>query len=190
MAKEDTYYVKPKEFYEQMYKWKKEWIKDNSIPLTEEIGRNILNIIKNFSYKKNFINYTYRDKMVTEALYTAVRYAHKWNEDHPSKNAFSYFTRIAWTSFVKEIKSEHKQTEMKKLLFDEAETGHFNDVHTGNNNHDLDKYKLTPEFSRNSKRFQPITVITKDGKRKTYKTEESYKKYLEKKGVVLNKEEE
>ncbi len=174
--KEDKYYVDKKEFYKQMYDWKKEWKKDKGTPLTNAIGKNILNIVKNFSHKKNFINYTYRDKMVTEALFTACRYAHTWDENHPSKNAFSYFTRIAWTSFVKEIKSEHKQSEMKKKLFDDAETGIFYDVHK-NNKHDMDNIIFNPE--KKELKFQPITVTTKDGKKRTLKTETAYKNYVE-----------
>ena len=72
----------------------------------------ITKIANGLSCSSNFINYTYKDEMIGDALvkmYTAVK-NHKFNVDS-EYNPFSYFTTIAFHAFINRIKKEKKHTE-------------------------------------------------------------------------------
>ena len=72
----------------------------------------ITKIANGLSCSSNFINYTYKDEMIGDALvkmYTAVK-NRKFNVDS-EYNPFSYFTTIAFHAFINRIKKEKKHTE-------------------------------------------------------------------------------
>ena len=81
-------------------------------------------IAHGLSYSSNFINYTYRDEMVGDALvkmYTAVTNK-KFNVDS-EYNPFSYFTTIAFHAFINRIKKEKKHaatlSEYKEKVYEQ-----------------------------------------------------------------------
>ena len=85
---------------------------------------NYLNKNSSLSNKSNFINYTYKDEMIGDALvkmYTALK-NHKFNVDSPH-NPFSYFTTIAFHAFINRIKKEKKHhqtlTDYKEKVYQE-----------------------------------------------------------------------
>jgi hypothetical protein len=95
------YYVEPKEFDEHIIKYYESNI------LTNELATMVSKIAHKLSYAPNFINYTYREEMVGDAIVrmmkalTAKKYCHiKGN------NPFSYFTKIAFNAFRNRIKRE------------------------------------------------------------------------------------
>jgi hypothetical protein len=57
-----NYYISPKEFKESL---KRFYDTDN---LTDDLAENIKKIAYGLSYKSNFINYTYKDDMIGDAL--------------------------------------------------------------------------------------------------------------------------
>jgi len=72
----------------------------------------ITKIANGLSCSSNFINYTYKDEMIGDALvkmYTAVK-NRKFNVDS-EYNPFSYFTTIAFHAFINRIKKEKKHNE-------------------------------------------------------------------------------
>lgn len=83
--------------------------------MTEILGVYIKKIATGLSYSTNFINYTYKDDMIGDALikmYSAVKNK-KYNFDSNS-NPFSYFTTIAFHAFINRIKKEKKHHETLK----------------------------------------------------------------------------
>ena len=70
MSKEQ-YYIQPKIFKESLRKY---YDSDN---LTDDLAENIKKIAYGLSYNSSFINYTYKDDMIGDALikmYSALKY--------------------------------------------------------------------------------------------------------------------
>ena len=116
--KKTEFYVNPEDFKQQLVNFYQ------SEKCTRELGDMVQKIAHGLSYKSNFINYTYRDEMVGDALvkmYTAVKNK-KFNVDS-EYNPFSYFTTIAFHAFINRIKKEKKHTntlsEYKEKVYEE-----------------------------------------------------------------------
>lgn len=108
MSKAD-YYISPKEFKESLKRFY-----DSDI-LTDDLAENVKKIAYGLSYNSNFINYTYKDDMVGDALikmYSALS-RKKYSFDTES-NPFSYFTTIAFNAFINRIKKEKRHHEAEK----------------------------------------------------------------------------
>ena len=76
---------------------------------TIELGEYLNKIAKGLSYSPSFINYTYKDEMIGDALvkmYAALK--HKKYNIKSDTNPFSYFTTIAFHAFINRIKREKK----------------------------------------------------------------------------------
>jgi len=117
-SKKKEYYVNPKTFYEQI----KDYYKTDN--LDDQLAESINKIAIGLSYATNFINYTYKDEMVGDAIvimFTALKHK-KFNIDSHS-NPFSYFTTIAYHAFINRIKKEkrYKQTinEYQEVVYEE-----------------------------------------------------------------------
>ena len=84
----------------------------------EELGEMITKIAKGLSYAPNFINYSYKDEMIGDAvvkMFTAL-FNKKFNLEATDSNGkkynpFSYFTTIAFHAFINRIKKEKKHRE-------------------------------------------------------------------------------
>lgn len=91
---------------------------------TDEIGNEladcILKIATRLSFSPNFINYSYREEMIGDAIIKML-YAVK-NKKFNSKigSAFSYFTRIAFNAFCNRIKKEKREKEFILSLQDKS----------------------------------------------------------------------
>ena len=97
------YYIEPKVFKESLQKYY-----DSDI-LTDDLAENIKKIAYGLSYNASFINYTYKDDMIGDALikmYSALK--HKKFNFEKATNPFSYFTTIAYHAFINRIKKEKK----------------------------------------------------------------------------------
>ena len=108
MSKEN-HYVDPSEFKQSLRKYY-----DTDI-MTEDLAVNIKKIAYGLSYNSSFINYTYKDDMIGDALikmYSALK-GKKYRFAEGS-NPFSYFTTIAFNAFVNRIKKEKKHHEAEK----------------------------------------------------------------------------
>jgi len=114
------YYVSNREFYEELVDYLnlcKECEKNGDpIPIIpNEIGIKIIKIAHKLSYKPNFINYSFKNEMISDAIYNCTKYLRKFNPEK-STNPFSYFSQICWNAFVKRIKIEKKVSETKEKL--------------------------------------------------------------------------
>ena len=78
--------------------------------MTDYLADAIKRIAYGLSFAPNFINYSYRDEMMGDAIvkmYQALKYK-KFKLDH-GFSPFSYFTTIAFHAFISRIKKEKKQ---------------------------------------------------------------------------------
>ena len=63
--------------------------------VTEYIARCFLQIAQRLSFRPNFINYTYKDDMISDGLENCLAYMHNFNPEK-SNNPFAYFTQIIY----------------------------------------------------------------------------------------------
>lgn len=118
--KKKPHYVNNKEFLQAMIDWKKE-VKDaeeNDEPrpqVTNYIGECFLKIANHLSYRPNFINYTYREEMISDGIENCLQYIDNFDPEK-SKNPFAYFTQIIYFAFVRRITKEKKQSQIKDKI--------------------------------------------------------------------------
>jgi hypothetical protein len=116
------HYVDNVRFYEAMkeYKAKVEIAKKAGLKrddpgwpvVTEYIGECFLKIAKHLAFKANFINYSFRDEMISDGIENCLRYADNFDETK-YKNPFAYFTQIVYFAFVRRIQAEKKELKRK-----------------------------------------------------------------------------
>src|SRR5210317_1347060 len=118
-SKKKEFYVNPKEFYNEI----KTFYETDD--LVDSLAESVIKIATGLSYATNFINYTYKDEMVGDAvvkMFTALKHK-KFNIESHS-NPFSYFTTIAYHALINRIKKEkrYKQTinEYQEVVYEET----------------------------------------------------------------------
>lgn len=124
------------------------------------IGECILKIANHLSYKPNFINYTYREEMISDGIENCLMYIDNFDPEK-SKNPFAYFTQIIYYAFIRRIQKEKKQTLIKGKIVMEMPYESFElQDHDGDGTY-ASSYV---EFMQNSGIFEE--VIAKDEARK------------------------
>ena len=124
-AKEKPHYVDNKKFLEAMIEYRDKCEKAKSRnrkkpDVTNYIGECFLKIANHLSYRPNFINYTFRDDMISDGIENCLQYMDNFNPDK-SNNPFAYFTQIIYYAFIRRIQKEKKQIQIKSKLI--ANTG-------------------------------------------------------------------
>lgn len=122
VKKKKVHYVNNKTLYEEMVKYKAA-VKDAEAlgkikpQIPRYVGECFMMICNKLSTKPNFINYSYRDDMIADAIENCVAAAHSFDPDK-SINPFAYFTQIAWNAFIRRITKEKKQAYIKHKNFE------------------------------------------------------------------------
>lgn len=80
--------------------------------LPEYVGKCFMMIAENLSHRPNFLSYSFRDEMISDAIENCVMYADNFNPTK-SKNPFAYFTQIVYYAFLRRIQREKKQLYVK-----------------------------------------------------------------------------
>lgn len=102
--KKDEFYVNPARFKELIIQYY-----ESDGMCNPELADIILRIANGLSHMYKFINYTYRDEMVGDAVLKMFSALEKQKFDIKSEyNPFSYFTTIAFHAFINRIKREQK----------------------------------------------------------------------------------
>ena len=118
--KKKVHYVNNKQFLEAIVERKlllKE-AEESDLPkpqVTNYLGECILKIANHLSYRPNFINYTYRDEMISDGIENSLQYIDNFDPEK-SKNPFAYFTHIIYFAFVRRITKEKKQQKIKDRI--------------------------------------------------------------------------
>ena len=114
------HYVNNKEFLAALVEYRKsvnraKRKKQPKPHVTDYIGSCFLKIANHLSYRPNFINYTYRDDMISDGIENCLQYLDNFNPDK-SNNPFAYFTQIIYYAFIRRIQKEKKQTTIKQKM--------------------------------------------------------------------------
>ena len=153
------HYVDNKKFLEAMviHKDKVNSAKENNRKkpdVTNYIGECFLKIANHLSYRPNFINYTYRDDMISDGIENCLQYMNNF-DPNKSTNPFAYFTQIIYYVFIRRIQKEKKQSLVKQKLIANAGVENIMDQLEG----DDSQYRsqLLDFLQRNQKIEEPVT---------------------------------
>lgn len=80
--------------------------------LSHYIGMCFLKIAERLSRKPNFMSYTFREDMISDAVENCIQYVHNFDPEI-GKNPFAYFTQIIYWAFLRRISKEKKQLYVK-----------------------------------------------------------------------------
>jgi hypothetical protein len=81
-------------------------------PIPNYIGECFMKIAEGLSHKPNFINYPFREEMVSDGIENCLMYFANFDTTK-SSNAFAYFTQIIYYAFLRRIQKEKKQLYVK-----------------------------------------------------------------------------
>jgi hypothetical protein len=137
MATKQKHYINNADFLQALIDYKKaqKAAKKNKAPpppIPNYIGECFMKIAEGLSHKPNFINYTYRDEMMSDGIENCLMYFDNFDPTK-SKNPFAYFTQIIYYAFLRRIQKEKKQLYVKYKateqmgILDEMELMEFED---------------------------------------------------------------
>tara|TARA_E500000318_G_scaffold2460_1_gene3249 strand:+ start:2012 stop:2542 length:531 start_codon:yes stop_codon:yes gene_type:complete len=120
-----THYVDNKKFLSELIKHKEKVTKakDKQIDkpmVSNYLGECFLKIATHLSYKANFINYTYRDDMISDGIENCLVAVEKFDPEK-SSNPFAYYTQIIYFAFVRRIQKEKKQQATKYKMLENVD---------------------------------------------------------------------
>ena len=123
MARKKQHYVDNEKFLEVMGDYREKFLKakddETERPmLPDYAGECFLKIAERLSHRPNFINYAFREEMVSDGIENCVMYAGNFNPEK-STNPFAYFTQIIYFAFLRRIEKEKKQLYIKYKTMDE-----------------------------------------------------------------------
>ena len=115
--KKTVHYVDNAKFLEEMIEYKRQYnisINNNKDKpmISEYLGSVFLKIAQRLSFRPNFINYAFKDDMISDGIENCLHYIHNFNPEK-SSNPFPYFTQIIYYAFIRRIQKEKKQLYIK-----------------------------------------------------------------------------
>lgn len=125
MTKErkNPHYVNNKDFHLALIEHKKkvDLAKKKGLPpprISNYLGDCFLKIANHLSYRPNFVNYMFREDMISDGVENCVHYIN--NFDTERTNPFAYFTQIVYYAFLRRIHKEKKQMEIKEKIIERS----------------------------------------------------------------------
>ena len=137
----NEHYVNNKEFLAALIRYQEDIeiakLQDKPKPVIPRyIGECFLKIANHLSFKPNFVNYMFKEDMISDGIENCVQYIHNFNPEK-SKNPFAYFTQIIHYAFLRRIQREKRQLEIKNKIIEKSG---YNEVFDDNNNIDGSNY--------------------------------------------------
>ena len=123
VARKKQHYVDNEKFLEVMSDYREKYLQakdnDTELPIIPDYaGECFLKIAERLSHRPNFINYAFREEMVSDGIENCVMYASNFNPEK-STNPFAYFTQIIYFAFLRRIEKEKKQLYIKYKTMEE-----------------------------------------------------------------------
>ena len=122
--KRSEHYVNNKEFLAALIKYRED--KEIALakglpkpPIPRYIGECFLKIANHLSFKPNFVNYMFKEDMISDGIENCVQYIHNFNPEK-SSNPFAYFTQIIHYAFLRRIQKEKKQLDIKNKIIEKT----------------------------------------------------------------------
>ena len=126
MPRKKQHYVDNSKLLEVMSEYREQYLiaKDNDIEppvIPDYAGECFLKIAEKLSHRPNFINYAFREEMVSDGIENCVMYANNFNPEK-SQYPFAYFTQIIYYAFLRRIEKEKKQLYIKYKTMNEFDS--------------------------------------------------------------------
>ena len=124
MARKKQHYVDNEKFLVVMTEYRNAYLDGKEIGeiqkpiIPDYAGECFLKIAERLSHRPNFINYAFREEMVSDGIENCVMYASNFNPEK-STNPFAYFTQIIYFAFLRRIEKEKKQLYIKYKTMEE-----------------------------------------------------------------------
>ena len=87
--------------------------------ISNYLGSCFLKIATHLSYKPNFVNYMFREDMISDGIENCVQYIHNF-DPNKSRNPFAYFTQIIHYAFLRRIQREKRQLDIKNKIVEKT----------------------------------------------------------------------
>ena len=122
--KRSEHYVNNKEFLAALIRYREDVeiarLQDKPKPVIPRyIGECFLKIANHLSFKPNFVNYMFKEDMISDGIENCVQYIHNFNPEK-SKNPFAYFTQIIHYAFLRRIQREIRQLYIKNKIIEKS----------------------------------------------------------------------
>lgn len=122
-VKKNPHYVNNKDFHDALVAYNMRIVaaKENgtSLPrISNYLGECFLKIATHLSYRPNFVNYMFREDMISDGVENCVQYIDRF--DIERTNPFAYFTQIVYYAFLRRIQREKRQMEIKDKIIERS----------------------------------------------------------------------
>lgn len=94
--------------------------------IPDPIAWAIMRISNKLMNSFRFVNYTYKEEMIGDAILKCCAKIHLFDPDK-SENPFAYITQIAWNAAINRIKFEQNQSSVKARIIRETLSSEFTD---------------------------------------------------------------
>lgn len=174
------HYVDNKKLYEEIKNYRVKFLeyKATGTPkpqLPEYIGACILLIANRLSLKPNFINYSYREEMVSDGIENCISYIDNFDPEK-SDNPFAYFTQIIYFAFLRRIAKERKQLYIRYKTMENSVI--FNQ-HIEQHGSDENEFTATPIDLDDDNTFEFIKSFEDNINKKKIKRQKGVEKFFE-----------
>ena len=117
-----SHYVENKKFLQALIEYRQSVdeasAKGEEPPIVSKyIGECFIKIATHLSYKSNFINYTFKDDMISDGIENCLTAVAKF-DPAKSSNPFAYYTQVIYFAFIRRIQKEKKQQATKYKLME------------------------------------------------------------------------
>ena len=145
-TKKSEHYVNNKEFLEALivYRSKCADAEEAGKPrprITNYLGSCFLKIATHLSYKPNFVNYMFREDMISDGIENCVQYIKNFDPEK-SRNPFAYFTQIIHYAFLRRIQKEKRQMDIRSKII---ERSGFDEVFSADGDYNASDYNTIKE---------------------------------------------
>jgi len=149
--KKKQHYVDNKKFLVEIVKYREAVetakLQDRPKPrITHYLGDCFLKIATHLSYRPNFINYMYKEDMISDGVENCVQYIDNF-DPAKSKNPFAYFTQIVYYAFLRRIAKEKRQMDIRDKLIEK--NGYDQVFHSDENDNHADMNSIKSRIETN-----------------------------------------
>ena len=122
--RKSEHYVNNKEFLEALVIYRAQCARAEEAGeprprITNYLGSCFLKIATHLSYKPNFVNYMFREDMISDGIENCVQYIKNFNPEK-SSNPFAYFTQIIHYAFLRRIQKEKRQMDIRSKIIERS----------------------------------------------------------------------
>lgn len=127
-------YINKAEFLCAMTEFKNENCKLKDSQHGNYIAQCIMDIAYNMGRSSKFRSYTWLPEMIEDGIENCIKYIDRFDPNHAKKNPFGYFGRIIFFAFLRRIKKEKQQQQIKyRILSDSEEVAKLISMNNNNN---------------------------------------------------------